>query len=77
MLSLEKLSAYSGISVRTLRTFLKDDPIDPMPHYRPRGKIYVRLGEFNAWMAKQRGDSKQDLDRRVAETMAGLRKSSA
>ena len=76
MLSLEKLSAYSGISVRTLRTFLKD-PIDPMPHYRPRGKIYVRWGEFNAWMAKQRGDSKQDLNRLVDETAAGFRKSSA
>jgi hypothetical protein len=77
LLSLEKLSAYSGISVRSLRTFLKD-PIDPMPHYRPGGgKIYVRLGEFNTWMERRRGAGKQDLDRLVAETVAGLRKTSA
>jgi hypothetical protein len=77
LLSLKKLSAYSDISVRTLGSFLKD-PIDPMPHYRPRGKIYVRLGEFNDWMAKRRCGvtSRQDLERLVAETAAGLRKTS-
>jgi hypothetical protein len=77
LLSLEQLSAASGISVRTLRSLLKD-PIDPLPHYRPRSKIYVRLGEFNAWMARRRGGvtSQQDLDRLVAETVAGLRKPS-
>jgi hypothetical protein len=50
--ALSALSAYSGISVRTLR-----DRLPSIPHYKLRGvkgttgKILVRRSDFDQWMA--------------------------
>ncbi len=48
---LKSLSKYSGLSVRTLRTYLSH-AIRPLPHYRPGGKILVKRSEFDDWIAR-------------------------
>ncbi len=63
-LSLQALAAYSGLSVRTLRKALTD-PLHPLPHYRPGGKILVRQSEFDRWMARFRHEG-EDLERLVS-----------
>ncbi len=65
-LSMRDLSAYSGLSVRTLRKAL-GDPVHPLPHYRPGGaKIVVKRSEFDVWMSKFRREG-SDLDTLASE----------
>lgn len=64
-LSLKALSAYSGLSVRTLRKALRD-PIHPLSHYRVGGKILVRRSEFDRWVGQFRQEG-ADLDQIVSE----------
>jgi hypothetical protein len=86
-LSLEALSKYSGVSVRSLRAYLAD-PAHPLPCYRLRdphvivtktgkrqtvtGKILVRRSEFDAWMQRFRYTS--DLDKIVDEVVSEIRR---
>ena len=90
-LTLQGLSQYSGLSVRTLRAYLVD-PDHPLPHYRMKeshaittragkrqqasGKILVRRSEFDRWMAAFRAQPALDLDRLVDEMVAGVKDSS-
>ncbi len=70
-LSLKALSAYAGLSIRTLRMALTD-PVHPLPHYRPGGgKILVRRSDFDRWMTKFRQES-PDLDALVSEIAKGV-----
>jgi Helix-turn-helix domain len=73
-LPLRALAHYSGLSVRKLREYIAD-PLHPLPHYRPGGKIVVRRSEFDAWIASYRqiGDPRQDEI--VSEIMASLKAS--
>lgn len=67
-LSLRDLSAYSGISVRKLRTHLRD-PIHPLPCFRiGGGKLLVRRSDFDAWMTQFRLDP-TDVDTIVSEVL--------
>ncbi len=84
--SLEALSRYSGLSVRSLRAYLTD-PHGPLPHYRMKdphvtitkagrrqtvtGKILVRRSDFDRWMQAYRHTP--DLDRLVDEVVAEIR----
>jgi len=52
-LALRALSAYSGLSVRTLRGYLADR-VRPLPHYRVGGKILISRAEFDQWVAQFR-----------------------
>jgi hypothetical protein len=70
-LSLRGLSSYSGLSVRTLRVYL-DDPCNPLPCYRPGGKVLVRRSEFDAWIARFRRRGRRDLDEIVTDAVQGL-----
>lgn len=86
-LSLEALSKYSGLSVRSLRAYLAD-PLNPIPHFRMKephvietkagkrqtvtGKILVRRSDFDAWM--QRFKYTPDLARLVDEVVAAVRR---
>ncbi len=86
-LSLEALSQYSGLSVRSLRACLAD-PAHPLPCYRLRdphvivtkagkrqtvtGKILVRRSEFDAWMQQFRYTP--DLDKLVDEVVAEIQR---
>src|SRR5262245_31469711 len=49
------LAAYSGMSVRTLRSHLSRTS-RPLPHYRVGGKVLVKQSEFDEWMAGFRVD---------------------
>jgi hypothetical protein len=86
-LSLEALSKYSGLSVRSLRAYLAD-PVRPLPHYRMKephvidtkagkrrtvsGKILVRRSDFDGWMQTFRYTP--DLDRLVDEVVSEFRR---
>jgi hypothetical protein len=72
-LNLRALATYSGCSVRWLRDRLTD-PHYPLPCYRlPGGKVLVRRSEFDAWLARYRQVGRPDVDRIVADVLAGLR----
>ncbi len=64
-MDLKALSTYSSLSVRTLRQYLKD-PVHPLPHFRPGGKILVRLSHFDQWMGRFHRDG-SDLDTLVSQ----------
>lgn len=69
-LDLKGLSAYSSLSVRTLRDYLKD-PVDPIPSFCVRRKILVRKSEFDQWISRHRIDTK-DVSRLVDEMAAAF-----
>ncbi len=85
--SLEALSRYSGLSVRSLRAYLTD-PHLPLPHYRMKephvtvtkagkrqtvtGKILVRRSDFNRWM--ERFKYTPALDHLVDEVVSAIRR---
>ena len=58
-LSVRALAGYSGLSIRKLRSCLKN-PRNPLPHYRVDNKVLVRRSEFDAWMVAFRGRARQD-----------------
>lgn len=70
-LSLKALAAYSGLSVRTLRTLLTA-PTHPLPHYRIGGKLLVRRSEYDAWAARYRQVGRPDVARVVADVLRRL-----
>jgi hypothetical protein len=71
-LSLRALASYGGVSVRWLRARLTD-PHRPLPCFRlPGSKILVRRSEFDAWLARYRQVGRPDVQRVVAEVLAGL-----
>jgi hypothetical protein len=51
-LSLKALSSSSGLSVRTLRSFIERLPDEALPCYRLPGKILVRRSDFDTWIAQ-------------------------
>ncbi len=86
-MSLETLSRYSDLSVRSLRAYLAD-PHQPLPHYRMKepyvirtasgktrtisGKILVRKSDFDRWMEAYRYTP--DLDKLVEEVVSEFRR---
>jgi excisionase family DNA binding protein len=73
-LSLEELSEYASLSVKTLRGYLKD-PKHPLPHYKMPGKILIHRDEFDEWMQRYRSgvDENDDrLDRIVNDALKGI-----
>lgn len=61
-LPLKDLAQYSGVSVRTLRSYLRD-PAAPLPYYQPAGgKVLVKRSEFDAWMQRFRKDAPAPID---------------
>jgi hypothetical protein len=52
-LSLQGLSKFSSLSVKTLRSYLMHQ-VHPLPHYRLPGKILVKLDDFEAWIQRYR-----------------------
>ena len=68
-LDLKNLSAYSSLGIPTLREYLKSGGL---PHFKLRGKILVRLSEFEQWLESFRVDNKQTLDSLVNNVMKSL-----
>lgn len=71
-LPLADLSAYCGLSVKTLRGYLRD-PVAPLPHYQPASKIVVRVSEFHAWMERFRHADAGTVDATVDELLKAVR----
>lgn len=63
---LQGLSAYSAMSVSTLRDQIKSNGL---PCYVLRGKILVKRSEFDAWMLEFRRSRSQDIDRIADEVI--------
>ena len=70
-LSLRALATYSGLGVRTLRSYLTD-PGHPLPCYRIGGKILVRRSEYDAWAARYRQVGQAEVERIVADVLKTL-----
>lgn len=71
-LPLKALTCYSGLCVRTLRTYIAH-PSRPLPHYKIGGKILVRRGEFDVWASQFRvRDQAGAVDALVNDVLAGL-----
>jgi lambda repressor-like predicted transcriptional regulator len=67
-ISLQDLSTYSSLSVKTLRSYLFRQQ-NPLPHYRLTKKILVRLEDFEVWMEayRQAPEQRPDLAQTVDE----------
>lgn len=68
-LSLRDLAGVSGLSVTTLRGYLRD-PVHPLPCYRVGRKTLVNWLEFQRWMTQFRGTS--DLKALVDEVTSSI-----
>ena len=71
-LDLKALAGYSGLSVRNLRSRLKD-PAHPLPSHKIGGKIVVRRSDYDAWAGRYRQVGDVDLDRVVAGALRAVR----
>jgi hypothetical protein len=71
-LPLRALATYSGLSVRTLRTFLTA-PAHPLPHYRISSKLLVRRSDYDAWAARYRRVGRPEVAAIVDDVLRGLR----
>jgi len=70
-LPVKDLAVYSGLSVRTLRTYISH-PSHPLPCYRIGGKVLVRRSEFDQWAQQFRAEPSSVVDSLVTETLRGL-----
>jgi hypothetical protein len=66
-LGLTELAKYSGLSVRTLRTYLDGAPGEALPCFRVGGKIVVKRSEFDAWMEQFRSRGRPSLARAMQD----------
>lgn len=69
LFDLKSLSHHSCLGVPTLRDYIRSGGL---PHYKLRGKILVRLSEFNEWLESFRIDTKQELDSLVNNVIESL-----
>ena len=69
LLTIKQLVAYSALSERTLRDYIKA-PLQALPCYRIGVKVLVRKSEFDAWMLQHRQVGPAGLDR-VVDSVIG------
>ena len=67
---LKNLSAYACLGVPTLRDYLRSGGL---PHFKLKGKILVRLSEFDSWLESFRVDTKPDLNNLVDDVLKSLK----
>ena len=58
LLDLKGLSKYSSLGVPTLRDYLRSGGL---PYFKLKGKILVRVSEFDGWLESFRVDSKTEV----------------
>ena len=68
--NLKGLSAYSAISVGSLRDYLKSGRL---PCFKLRGKILIKRSEFDAWLEAYRFNKKLELDSLIDDVLADLK----
>jgi excisionase family DNA binding protein len=67
---LKGLSAYSALSVGTLRDHIRRGNL---PYFKVKGKILVKRSEFDQWIENYRVNKKHDLDRIVNDVLDSLK----
>jgi hypothetical protein len=65
-LSLRAASDYTGLSARTLRSYLEMPPDEALPCYRLPGKILIRRSELDAWLQRFRSHGRPSLVKALA-----------
>ena len=70
LLDLKGLSEHSSLGVPTLRDYLRSGGL---PYFKLKGKILIRLSEFDQWLESFRVDSKQELNNLVDAVLTDLR----
>ncbi len=70
-MSLKAPAAFSNLSVRTLRSYLRH-PACPLPHFHVGGKILVKQSEFDSWITRCRISTAARVDAFVADILKGL-----
>ena len=63
---LRGLSAYSSVSVSTLRDHIRDSGL---PAYQLHGKILVKRSEFDGWLVRYRVNKSRDIEGIANEVM--------
>ena len=71
-LDLRGLSKYSSLGIGTLRDYIRSAGL---PHFKLKGKILVRVSEFDIWLESFRVDAKQGLNDIVNDVMESLKHS--
>jgi hypothetical protein len=70
LLDLKKLAEHSSLGVPTLRDYLRSGGL---PYFKLKGKILVRLSEFDQWLESFRVDTKRELNNLVDDVLADLK----
>ena len=70
LFDLKSLSQHSCLGVPTLRDYIRSGGL---PHFKLKGKILVRLSEFNRWLESFRVDTKSDLNDLVDDVLESLK----
>jgi hypothetical protein len=70
LLDLKGLSEYSSLGIPTLRDYLRSNGL---PHYKLKGKILVRLSEFEQWLESYRVDTNPELSNLVDDVLKSLK----
>ena len=70
LLDLKGLSAYSSLGVPTLRDYLRSGGL---PYFKLKGKVLIRLSEFNRWIESFRVEPGQALDDLVNDVIESLK----
>lgn len=70
-LPLKTLATYSGLSVRTLRSYLTHS-VYPLPHFRIGGKILVLRSDYDAWASRFRANVAPVVDDVVDRIIRGI-----
>ncbi len=66
---LKGLSAYSAVSVGSLRNYLKTG----LPHFRLRGKILIKRSHFDRWIEQFLVNKTQDLNTLCDDVLESLK----
>jgi len=67
---LKGLSAYSAVSVGSLRNYLKSGGL---PFFKLRGKLLIKRSEFDTWLERYRVNKRQNIDSLVNDVMNCLK----
>lgn len=70
LFDLKSLSQHSCLGIPTLRDYIRSGGL---PHFKLKGKILVRLSEFNRWLESFRVDTKSDLNNLVDDVLKSLK----
>lgn len=69
-LDLRRLAEYSNLAVPTLRDYLRG--LNPIPHFKLKGKVLVKQSEFDRWIESFRVDASK-LEKVVNDVLNSLK----